>query len=114
MITHDLGVIAETCKRVAVMYAGKIVEVADVRTIFKAHKHPYTEGLLGSIPNPYKKEPLSIIEGSVPNMINPPVGCMFNPRCPYAMEICRREEPPLYAAGDDHFVSCWLLTKGKR
>lgn len=114
MITHDLGVIAETCKRVAVMYAGQVVETADIRTIFKGNKHPYTEGLLGSIPNPYKKEPLHIIKGSVPNMINPPIGCKFSPRCPYAMDICAKEEPPEEDLSGNHSVYCWLVTKGKR
>ncbi|MGI5840183.1 MAG: ABC transporter ATP-binding protein [bacterium] len=108
LITHDLGVVAEMCERVIVMYAGKIVEQADVRSLFDAPLHPYTEGLLRSIPRLNRaKERLYVIEGMVPNPAGRPAGCSFHPRCPYAAEICRAKEPPLTETGG-RLVSCWL------
>jgi len=114
MITHDLGVVAEVTKRVIVMYAGKIVEEGDIRTIFKAPKHPYTEGLLKSIPNPTQKvDRLAVIEGIVPVPTEFPDGCKFHPRCPLATEQCRTEEPPLksYDSSMGLTVRCWEAFK---
>jgi len=107
LITHDMGVIAQMCDRVAVMYAGVIVEMADVRTLFEEPLHPYTIGLLQSIPSvAVEKEDLKIIPGSVPNLINPPSGCRFHPRCKLADESCKRERPGLVDVGNGHLVAC--------
>ncbi len=107
LITHDLGVVAENCDRVAVMYAGKIVEHTDVHAIFNGPKHPYTIGLLESIPKMGdRKEVLSVIHGTVPPPTAFPSGCAFHPRCPFAEERCAREEPVLEPAGEDHMVRC--------
>lgn len=112
LITHDLGVVAEMAERVVVMYAGKIVEEADVVTLFKNPMHPYTEGLMRSIPrlDSDKKEKLHVIKGVVPNLTNMPEGCRFSPRCPYSMDICLKQEPQLVER-DGHKVSCWLAQK---
>ena len=107
LITHDLGVVAKMSDFVAVMYLGRIVEYSDVRTILKKPKHPYTKGLLNSIPQIGRKERLIPITGTVPDPFEVPTGCSFAPRCPYAMEKCR-EEPPLVAVNPGHKVSCWL------
>lgn len=110
-ITHDLGVIAEICDDVLVMYAGKVAETAQVVELFKNPKHPYTQGLLASIPRletPRKTE-LSIIKGMVPSLYELPKGCQFQNRCPYAMGICETEPPPLRPVGEDHFASCYLF-----
>jgi oligopeptide/dipeptide ABC transporter ATP-binding protein len=109
LITHDLGVIAEMADRVAVMYAGKIVESADVFELFADPMHPYTEGLMGSIPSltTDKKERLAVIEGVVPNPLNMPVGCRFHPRCDYATDICREKEPPLEEIAPGRRSACW-------
>jgi len=113
LITHDLGVIAEMADRVVVMYAGKIVESADVFSLFAKPLHPYTEGLLNSIPvmTAEKKKRLHVIEGVVPNPLNMPVGCRFNPRCPYATDICREKEPPLEEKVDGRMAACWHTDK---
>lgn len=114
LITHDLGVIAEMADRVAVMYAGRIVEQSAVHTIFKKPLHPYTQGLIASIPVLGQiKERLEVIPGSVPNLINLPPGCRFAPRCrarlQHRLNICTEAEPDLIAATeDDHLVRCWL------
>ncbi len=111
LITHDLGVIAEMSDRVAVMYAGNIVESASTDDIFHNPKHPYTIGLLQSIPridNPDKK--LKTVPGSVPNLINPPSGCRFNPRCPLAFDKCKLEKPPTIEVSDGHTVACHLFS----
>jgi oligopeptide/dipeptide ABC transporter ATP-binding protein len=108
LITHDLGVIAEMAQRVVVMYAGKIVEEADVISLFRRPLHPYTEGLLHSIPRIHtKKGRLHVIEGAVPNPLNLPAGCRFHPRCPMADEACRRREPPMVEVAPGRRVSCW-------
>jgi oligopeptide/dipeptide ABC transporter ATP-binding protein len=109
LITHDLGVIAEMAEQVAVMYAGKIVEKADVFTLFKDPKHPYTQGLLASIPtlDTPKSDRLNVIAGTVPNLLRLPRGCRFAPRCPHAMQICRETVPALTRIGDSD-VACWL------
>jgi peptide/nickel transport system ATP-binding protein len=109
LITHDLGVIAEMADRVSVMYAGNIVETAPVRDLYARPLHPYTQGLLNSIPrmdDPNKT--LEAIPGSVPNLIYPPSGCRFHPRCPHAMEICKEARPPTTVEGEDHTVACYL------
>ncbi|RLF74033.1 ABC transporter ATP-binding protein [Thermococci archaeon] len=109
LITHNLGVVAETADRVAVMYAGKIVEIGSVDQIFKNPLHPYTKGLLKAVPNPMTKiERLEAIPGTVPNLITPPGGCRFHPRCPYVMEICKKKVPELVEIEDGHFVACHL------
>ncbi|HHW01605.1 MAG TPA: ABC transporter ATP-binding protein [Thermoanaerobacterales bacterium] len=110
LITHDLGVVAEMAENVLVMYAGKVVEYADVKTIFKNPKHPYTVGLLGSIPRlDQPREKLYVIEGVVPNPFNMPSGCRFHPRCPDVREICRTKEPDLLHI-DGQQVRCWKYT----
>jgi len=109
LITHDLGVIAEMAERVVVMYSGKIVEEADVVSLFRQPLHPYTEGLLNSIPRiDAKKERLHVIEGTVPNPLNMPSGCRFHPRCPYVEDICRAQEPELIQVDVGRYVSCWM------
>jgi len=106
-ITHNLGVIAEMADRIAVMYAGNIVETADTLTIFKGPHHPYTKALLSSIPRMDKKlDRLGVIKGTVPNLITPPSGCRFHPRCPIATEKCSREVPPWVETEPDHFALC--------
>jgi peptide/nickel transport system ATP-binding protein len=107
LITHDMGVVADMADRVAVMYAGKIVELADVFTIFKKPVHPYTRGLLKAVPNPLVKiERLETIPGTVPSLINPPQGCRFNPRCSLASSICRNKPPELEKVKEGHLVAC--------
>jgi peptide/nickel transport system ATP-binding protein len=109
LITHDLAVVAEVCDRVAVMYAGNIIEVAGVEDLFREPMHPYTQGLLASIPNPdHSLRELKSIKGSVPDLIYPPPGCRFHPRCPAAFERCPKEKPKLVEAKPGHFVSCFL------
>jgi oligopeptide/dipeptide ABC transporter ATP-binding protein len=113
LITHDLGVIAELADRVAVMYAGRIVEQTDVRTLFEHPVHPYTQGLMASIPVlGTVKEVLDVIPGSVPNLVNLPPGCQFAPRCrprmQYQIQICTQVEPELVAVEPGHIVRCWL------
>jgi len=113
LITHDLGIVAEMCQRVAVMYAGRIVEQTDARTLFKDPQHPYTRGLIGSVPVlGVVKSELEVIPGSVPNLIDLPPGCRFAPRCrarlEHHLEKCVVEEPPLFSVGRDHTARCWL------
>lgn len=109
LITHDFGVIAEMCDKVAVMYTGNIVEYAPTKVLFKNPKHPYTHGLLKSIPKiDVDVERFEIIDGTVPNLVDPPTGCKFHPRCPYAREICSKQKPQLVEVGPGHFVSCWM------
>ena len=107
LITHDLGVVAEIADRVAVMYAGRIVEVASIEAIFGQMRHPYTKGLLHSIPQlQEKRTKLNAIPGQVPNPLNLPVGCKFHPRCYLMIEDCKKEEPPLIQVNGDHFSRC--------
>ncbi len=109
-ITHDFGVIANMCHRVGVMYAGKIVETAPTREIFKAPRHPYTVALINSVPLLDRKDKrLYSIEGQPPSMLNLPPGCRFAPRCSVAQETCRQQEPPEVSVGADHTVSCWRV-----
>ncbi len=115
LITHDLGVIAEMAKRVVVMYAGKVVEEADAVNLFRQPIHPYTEGLLNSIPRLHRpRGRLHVITGQVPNPVNLPPGCSFHPRCPLAEDICRRQEPLLVELGGGRRVSCWVRAGGSR
>ena len=114
LITHDLGIVAETCDKVAVMYAGNVIEYGDVRDIFKRHKHPYTEGLLNSVPKLKISGELYTIEGTVPNLITPPTGCRFHPRCPEARKKCSELKPPNVEVEPGHFVSCFLYGDSKK
>jgi oligopeptide/dipeptide ABC transporter ATP-binding protein len=108
LITHDLGVIAELADEVAVMYAGRVVERAPVARLFAEPQHPYTIGLLGAVPRlDTPVDRLAVIEGTVPSPHEAPAGCRFNPRCPFAVERCRQEVPPLAALGPDHWAACW-------
>jgi len=110
LITHNMGIVAEVGDRVAVMYAGKIVEIASVEDLFRTPLHPYTQGLLRAVPNPLKKvERLESISGTIPNLINPPKGCRFHPRCPYAFDRCPKEEPKLIEVEPAHYAACFLL-----
>ena len=111
LITHNLGIVARLCRRVLVMYAGKIVEDADVYSFFRQPLHPYSRGLLQSIPRrETKRGTLPTIPGSVPNLIHVPAGCAFHPRCPEAFAPCTTEEPKTYAVGEGHLVKCHLFT----
>lgn len=113
-ITHNLGVVAEICNRVAVMYAGTVVEVGDVRTILCAPSHPYTRMLKDCVPTTSQsKKRLQIIPGTVPNLINPPTGCRFHPRCRDAIDICKTKKPKKTEIGPGHIVSCWLYSNNK-
>jgi oligopeptide/dipeptide ABC transporter ATP-binding protein len=115
MITHDLGVVAEVADDVVVAYAGKAVEYADVVTIFKQPKHPYTQALYDSIPRltDTRKRRLEVIRGTVPNPLNFPQGCRFHPRCNYALDFCRTEEPRLEIVGEGHKVRCFKYNAEK-
>jgi peptide/nickel transport system ATP-binding protein len=106
LITHDLATIAEACDRVAIMYAGKIVEFADVVAIYKNRLHPYTEGLIRSVPSLLGTEHLVSIPGSPPGLITPPSGCRFHPRCPIATELCMNQEPEFREIRKKHWVAC--------
>jgi oligopeptide/dipeptide ABC transporter ATP-binding protein len=109
LITHDLGVVAEVCRKVIVMYAGRVAEEGLVEDIFREPKHPYTIGLLGSIPRlGHKVAVLPTIEGSVPSLGKLPKGCRFQDRCPHVHAKCRQEEPPLKKVGTQHKSACWL------
>ena len=113
LITHDLGVVAEMCDRVNVMYGGVIVEQGLTRDIFYNTKHPYTAGLLKSVPNPERlgKEPLKPIMGTPPDLLNPPKGCPFYQRCDFAMRACKENMPPLFQIDENHKSACWLNHK---
>jgi len=110
LITHDLSIIAETCEKTAIMYAGKIAEYGNIASIFKKPLHPYTLGLLGAFPSiKASRTRMSSIRGSPPDLLEPPLGCRFHPRCQYAMDICRKEEPDVTeATKGEHFVACHL------
>jgi peptide/nickel transport system ATP-binding protein len=110
LISHDLSIIAETCEKVAIMYAGKIVEYGDVVSIFKNPLHPYTQGLIKAFPSiKGERVRLTSIPGSPPDLLHPPPACRFNPRCPYVMDICKKDEPLLEEQADkNHLVACHL------
>jgi peptide/nickel transport system ATP-binding protein len=112
LITHAMGVVAETCQRVVVMYAGKVVEEAPVEALFGNPRHPYTQGLIRSIPRvdraAEKKQRLEAIPGTVPSLLNPPPGCRFASRCRFVTDACTQAMPPLKEVGPGHFVRCVL------
>ena len=109
LITHDLGVISETCERVIVMYAGEIVEQAPIRELFSHPSHPYTQGLIASVPRMKQTEKLlHTIPGMVPGVQDMPEGCRFAPRCSRAQKRCMKEKPPTFAVNDGHYAACWL------
>jgi len=109
LISHNLGIVAELADRLAVMYAGKLVEVAPALALFDTPLHPYTQGLLSSVPNiRLDDQALHTMDGAPPDLIHPPPGCRFHPRCPEAMERCRREDPPYRQVADGRWVACWL------
>jgi peptide/nickel transport system ATP-binding protein len=114
LITHDLGIVAETCDKVAIMYAGEVVEYGTLSDIFDNTSHPYSIGLFGSIHNLNSKEKrLKPIPGLMPNPVDLPEGCSFNPRCPHACELCHKEEPPYVEISPGHFVRCHLFSEKK-
>jgi oligopeptide/dipeptide ABC transporter ATP-binding protein len=115
LITHDLGVVAEMCDDVVVMYAGRVVESGPVADVFTSPQHPYTEALLQSIPmlGMTQAEPLRVIRGTVPSPLDWPEGCRFEPRCDYAFPKCSEEHPPLFQVGNQH-SACWLCQDGRR
>ncbi len=108
LITHTLGVVREVTDRVYVMYAGSIVESAPTKALFANPMFPYTRGLMQSVPRLSGGGVAEGIPGRIPNYLNPPGGCRFHPRCPYVMEICRREKPPVFTVGEEHHVACYL------
>jgi oligopeptide/dipeptide ABC transporter ATP-binding protein len=115
MITHDLGVIAETATRVLVMYGGEVVEEASVETLFASAHHPYTEGLMNAMPQiTESRERLNVIPGTVPPPTAWPSGCRFRDRCPYSWELCEQEHPPLYQIAEDHTSRCHLAIEPER
>jgi peptide/nickel transport system ATP-binding protein len=115
LISHDLSMIAETCDKVAIMYAGKIAEQGDTESIYKEPLHPYTQKLVSAFPSIMgEKKELASIHGFPPDLLEPPPGCRFHPRCDYAMEICRKVEPPIVSVGNkNHEVACHLISGGK-
>jgi oligopeptide/dipeptide ABC transporter ATP-binding protein len=113
-VTHNLGIVARMCDKLAVMYAGKIVEQGRVRDLFDAPKHPYTKALLGSIPKLGSKEPLYAIPGQPPNLANLPAGCAFHPRCPHAVVRCTTHEPAEMRFGTDWTARCWLAEQADK
>ena len=113
-ITHDIALTSELADRVAVMYAGEIVEISDAEEFYRRPRHPYAEKLMASVPTLRTDKKLEFIPGTPPSLINPPPGCRFAPRCPYAFERCLRESPPPYEYKTGSFVRCWLYHEGKR
>jgi oligopeptide/dipeptide ABC transporter ATP-binding protein len=111
-VTHNLGIVAKMCDRVAVMYAGAIVEQAPVRELFNMPRHPYTRALLGAVPRLGNKEPLYAIAGQPPNLASLPAGCAFHPRCPEALPRCATEAPDEIHAGPAASARCWLVSNG--
>jgi peptide/nickel transport system ATP-binding protein len=114
LITHDLGIVAETCDRVGVMYAGQLCEVADVKDLFKNPLHPYTRALLEAVPRYSQEEELKSIDGNVPNLVDPPAGCRFHPRCMQARKSCSQAFPETIDTKNGHLVSCYLYTDKPR
>ncbi|MEM2411896.1 MAG: ABC transporter ATP-binding protein, partial [Desulfurococcaceae archaeon] len=114
-ISHDIAVVKYMSNRMAVMYLGKVVELGPADTVFESPQHPYTQFLLAAVPVPdpniTRSRKKMLIQGEPPSPINPPPGCRFHPRCPHAMDICKRSEPPLAMIGNSHCVYCWLYAK---
>ena len=109
LISHDLSIIAETCEKVAIMYAGKLVEYGNITDVYREPLHPYTQGLLGAFPSLYgERKKLVSIPGMPPDLLDPPAACRFHPRCPYAMEVCMKVEPPSLESRRNHYVACHL------
>jgi len=110
VISHDLSILAETCEKIAIMYAGRIVEYGDAESVFKEPLHPYTQGLLKAFPSiKGERTRLTSIPGQPPDLLRPPPACRFNPRCPYVMDVCKKIDPPLEESGrGDHLVACHL------
>jgi peptide/nickel transport system ATP-binding protein len=109
LITHNIGIVAQLANRVAVMYAGRLAELGDVHSLFASPKHPYAEGLLNAVPHiKLEGDELYKMPGAPPNLIDPPPGCRFHPRCPQAMQICTTDTPPFEDHGDEHMTACWL------
>ena len=106
MITHDMGIIADMTERVTIMYAGRVMEATETKTIFHEPRHPYTEALLAAVPRVDQRRILEVIPGNIPNLIEPPSGCVFHPRCKYARRICMDSVPPLEEASKGHTVAC--------
>jgi oligopeptide/dipeptide ABC transporter ATP-binding protein len=114
LVTHDLSIVAEICDRVAIMYAGRIVESGSVRRVYENPGHPYTQALMQAIPRiGRKRKRLFQIKGEPPNLVSLPAGCYFHPRCHEVMDICRVEYPPVFNIGEDGYATCWLLKKGE-
>jgi peptide/nickel transport system ATP-binding protein len=112
LITHNLGVVRELCDRIAIMYAGSIVESAKTDRIFKNPLHPYTRGLISSVvTGRLRGKVLHYIPGTVPSLLHPPLGCRFHPRCSYAIEACKQRRPELLEVEDGHFVACYNMPK---
>lgn len=111
LITHNLGVIKETTERVYIMYAGQVAETAPTALLFEKPKHPYTQGLLASVPRLTGGKIAEGIRGTVPDYTSAPSGCRFHPRCDYVMPICPQQKPPPFMVGPDHHVECWLYGK---
>jgi oligopeptide/dipeptide ABC transporter ATP-binding protein len=110
VITHNLGLVAELADRIAVMYAGQIVENAPAEAVFHQPLHPYTQGLIACVPNiDVEQETLTTMDGSPPGLVDPPPGCSFAPRCPLAMGRCREQEPPLLEHRPGHWAACWRI-----
>jgi peptide/nickel transport system ATP-binding protein len=118
MITHDMGIIAEMTTRTVVLYAGRVCEIAKTYDLFERPRHPYTEALLAAVPRLDMRKTLRVIPGNIPNLIEPPSGCRFHPRCDYAKQICKEEVPVLEEIEPGHFVACheWrnIRLKGER
>jgi len=114
LVTHNFGIVAENCERVAVMYAGAVVEHGKSRNVLEKPAHPYTKGLLSAVPKLFqKKEMLEVIPGVIPSLIDPPPGCKFHPRCKYAADKCKREIPSPTEVDDGHYVSCFRIGQGR-
>lgn len=113
LISHDMGVVAEFCDKILVMYAGNSAEYASTEKLFRNPRHPYTKGLLKAVPRIGRTDELRAVKGTVPDLVSPPSGCRFHKRCPHTIEICKRGRPPFIEVEDDHFVACYLFVNGR-